>query len=240
MRDRHPRARLTLRDFVNGGRRSDRGSAAHREERPDRAKYSPLWAAVRSRSATPATAQIRKFWAHLGHHRRRLSWPAGRARQCDRPHNRARDVTQVILPEVTFSQTIASQGGGEPVAGKGLTGICGLVGWVKAGPVGFVGRERELSRLRVALGGDTRLVLMVGDAGVGKTRFAGEGMRRAAGAGSRSPGWLPRWLLGTASLSGIIASEPPSLGTLGGLHRQRGPSGAVSAGGRCSDFSARA
>jgi len=28
----------------------------------------------------------------------------------------------VILPELTFSQTIASQGGGEPVAGKGLTG----------------------------------------------------------------------------------------------------------------------
>ena len=52
-----------------------------------------------------------------------------------------------------------------------------------AGPVGFVGRERELSRLRVALGGDTRLVLVVGDAGVGKTRFAGEGMRRAAGRG---------------------------------------------------------
>ena len=52
-----------------------------------------------------------------------------------------------------------------------------------AGPVGFVGRERELSRLRVALGGDTRLVLVVGDAGVGKTRFAGEGMRRAAAQG---------------------------------------------------------
>jgi DNA-binding CsgD family transcriptional regulator len=53
-----------------------------------------------------------------------------------------------------------------------------------AGPVGFVGRERELSRLRVALGGDTRLVLVVGDAGVGKTRFAGEGMRRAAAQGT--------------------------------------------------------
>src|SRR5215831_10957061 len=52
-----------------------------------------------------------------------------------------------------------------------------------AGPVGFVGRERELSRLRVALGGDTRLVLVVGDAGVGKTRFVGEGMRRAAAQG---------------------------------------------------------
>jgi predicted ATPase len=52
-----------------------------------------------------------------------------------------------------------------------------------SGSVGFVGRERELSRLRVALGGDTRLVLVVGDAGVGKTRFAGEGLRRAAAQG---------------------------------------------------------
>jgi ATP/maltotriose-dependent transcriptional regulator MalT len=52
-----------------------------------------------------------------------------------------------------------------------------------AGPVGFVGRERELSRLRAALGEDTRMVLVVGDAGVGKTRFAGEGMRRAAAGG---------------------------------------------------------
>ena len=52
-----------------------------------------------------------------------------------------------------------------------------------AGSVGFVGRERELSRLAGALGGDARLVLVVGDAGVGKTRFVGEGMRRAAAAG---------------------------------------------------------
>jgi DNA-binding NarL/FixJ family response regulator/tetratricopeptide (TPR) repeat protein len=47
----------------------------------------------------------------------------------------------------------------------------------------FVGREGELSRLLVALGGDVRLVLVVGDAGIGKTRFAGEGMARAAAAG---------------------------------------------------------
>jgi DNA-binding CsgD family transcriptional regulator len=40
-----------------------------------------------------------------------------------------------------------------------------------------------LSRLLEALGGDVRLVLVVGDAGVGKTRFAGEGMTRAAAAG---------------------------------------------------------
>ena len=52
-----------------------------------------------------------------------------------------------------------------------------------AGSVGFVGRERELARLEGALGGDARLILVVGDAGVGKTRFAGEGMRRAAAGG---------------------------------------------------------
>jgi DNA-binding CsgD family transcriptional regulator/tetratricopeptide (TPR) repeat protein len=52
-----------------------------------------------------------------------------------------------------------------------------------AAPVAFVGREGELSRLLAALGGDVRLVLVVGDAGVGKSRFAGEGMARAAAAG---------------------------------------------------------
>src|ERR1700760_3048251 len=52
-----------------------------------------------------------------------------------------------------------------------------------AGPVPFVGRAGELSRLLGALGGDARLVLVVGDAGVGKTRFAAEGVDRAAAAG---------------------------------------------------------
>src|SRR6516162_9922165 len=47
----------------------------------------------------------------------------------------------------------------------------------------LVGRESELSRLLGALGGDARLVLVVGDAGVGKTRFVAEGMARAAAAG---------------------------------------------------------
>jgi hypothetical protein len=52
------------------------------------------------------------------------------------------------------------------------------------GPVAFVGREGELSRLAGALSGDARMVLVVGDAGIGKTRFTGEGM-----AGLRRPGW---------------------------------------------------
>src|ERR1700759_1615455 len=52
-----------------------------------------------------------------------------------------------------------------------------------AGPVPFVGRAGELSQLLGALGGDTRLVLVVGDAGAGKTRFVTEAMTRAAAAG---------------------------------------------------------
>jgi len=52
-----------------------------------------------------------------------------------------------------------------------------------AGPVGFVGRESELSVLLGALGGDARLVLVVGDAGVGKTQFVAQGMDLAAAAG---------------------------------------------------------
>ena len=52
-----------------------------------------------------------------------------------------------------------------------------------AGSAGFVGRERELSRLQAALGGDTRMVLVAGETGVGNTRFAGEGTRRAAAGG---------------------------------------------------------
>jgi predicted ATPase len=52
-----------------------------------------------------------------------------------------------------------------------------------AAPVAFVGREGELSRLLGGLGGTARLVLVVGDAGVGKTRLAAEGMARAAADG---------------------------------------------------------
>jgi DNA-binding CsgD family transcriptional regulator len=52
-----------------------------------------------------------------------------------------------------------------------------------AGAVPFVGREGELSRLVRAPGGGARLVLVTGDAGVGKTRLVAEGMARAAAAG---------------------------------------------------------
>ena len=76
---------------------------------------------------------------------------------------------------------------GCPGGERGLT--CPGVDWwggCVAGSVGFVGRQRELSRLRAALGGDSRLLLVVGDAGVGKTRFAGEGLRLAAASGTVS------------------------------------------------------
>jgi DNA-binding CsgD family transcriptional regulator/tetratricopeptide (TPR) repeat protein len=43
----------------------------------------------------------------------------------------------------------------------------------------FVGREAELSSLRVSLQGSARLLLVVGDAGIGKTRFVAEGLRDA-------------------------------------------------------------
>ena len=67
---------------------------------------------------------------------------------------------------------------------RGLTwGGVGWWAWWVAGSVGFVGREGELSRLQVAVGGDTRMLLVVGDAGVGKTRSVAEGLRRAAGSG---------------------------------------------------------
>jgi predicted ATPase len=41
----------------------------------------------------------------------------------------------------------------------------------------FAGRSRELAGLRAALGGGSRLVLVAGDAGIGKTRFVTEGLR---------------------------------------------------------------
>ena len=71
-----------------------------------------------------------------------------------------------------------------------------------AGPVGFVGRERELSRLLGALGGDVRLVLVVGDAGVGKTRFVEEGTRRAAAGGMVWSGGMLATSRGAAAVAG--------------------------------------
>jgi MoxR-like ATPase len=52
------------------------------------------------------------------------------------------------------------------------------------GSVGFVGRECELSRLMAAVRGEVRLLLVTGDAGVGKTRFVTAGMRRVAADGT--------------------------------------------------------
>jgi DNA-binding NarL/FixJ family response regulator len=53
-----------------------------------------------------------------------------------------------------------------------------LAGWGA-----FVGRESELSWLQSSLAERARLVLVVGDAGIGKTRFVAEGLARAAAGG---------------------------------------------------------
>jgi DNA-binding CsgD family transcriptional regulator/tetratricopeptide (TPR) repeat protein len=52
-----------------------------------------------------------------------------------------------------------------------------------ARPAAFVGRDNELSQLLKVLSGESRLVLVAGDAGVGKTRFVTEGMTRATATG---------------------------------------------------------
>jgi tetratricopeptide (TPR) repeat protein len=83
------------------------------------------------------------------------------------------------------------------------------------GSAGFVGRERELSSLRGALGGDARLLLVTGDAGVGKTRFVGEGMRSAAAGGMVSV------LGGCLPLAGKLPLLPVA-DALGGLSRLDG------------------
>jgi len=64
--------------------------------------------------------------------------------------------------------------------------LTGLGGTWWAGSVAFVDRVGELSQLVGALGGDARMVLVVGDAGVGKSRFVAEGMARAAAEGMPS------------------------------------------------------
>jgi DNA-binding CsgD family transcriptional regulator/tetratricopeptide (TPR) repeat protein len=48
------------------------------------------------------------------------------------------------------------------------------------GPRLFVGRDNELATFRAVLGADARLLLVVGDAGIGKTRFVAESLRLAA------------------------------------------------------------
>jgi AAA ATPase domain len=57
-----------------------------------------------------------------------------------------------------------------------------------AGTGAFVGREGELSRLQSALAERVRLVLVVGDAGIGKTRFVAEALARATAGGMLTVG----------------------------------------------------
>jgi DNA-binding SARP family transcriptional activator len=120
------------------------------------------------------------------------------------------------------------------------------------GRVAFVGREGELSRLVGALGGDALLALVTGDAGVGKTRFAGEGMARAAAAGmvvawgeclplARALPLLPvisaldglaRLDEGRVLADGLDAAPGFVRGEMGRLLPHLGPGGGPSLGGR--------
>ena len=82
-----------------------------------------------------------------------------------------------------------------------------------AGQVAFIGREDELSRLLGALRGEAAMVLVVGDAGVGKTRFTAEGMARAAAGGMVVARGECLPLAGTLPLLPVAAA----LGDLAGL-----------------------
>jgi DNA-binding CsgD family transcriptional regulator/tetratricopeptide (TPR) repeat protein len=82
-------------------------------------------------------------------------------------------VKRALLPGRTLAV------GGYVIDATGVGWWCGRM----AGTGAFVGREGELSRLESALAERARLVLVVGDAGIGKTRFVAEGLRRAAAVG---------------------------------------------------------
>jgi DNA-binding CsgD family transcriptional regulator len=96
-------------------------------------------------------------------------------------------------------------------SGGGWWAVC------MAEPLAFVGREGELSSLVGALGRDARMVLVTGDAGVGKTRFAREGMVRAAAAGMVMVQGECLPVAGTLPLLPIAAA----LGELAGLEGGR-------------------
>jgi predicted ATPase len=72
------------------------------------------------------------------------------------------------------------------------------------GRAALAGQERELARLRAALGGDARVVLVTGDAGVGKTRFVavGTAQGRVIVRGDCLPvaSELPLWPMAAAGL----------------------------------------
>ena len=84
-----------------------------------------------------------------------------------------------------------------------------------AGPLAFVGRVGELSQLLGALGGGARMVLVVGDAGVGKTTFAGAGMGRAAAAGMVVVQGECLPVAGALPLLPVVAAQPELLGLQG-------------------------
>src|SRR5204863_1901063 len=99
--------------------------------------------------------------------------------------------------------------------------------WGVTGAGGFGGRERELSCLEGALGGEARLVLVGGDAGVGKTGFGGGGMRRAAAGGGAVPETQParrlRMVWATAGIGVCVAANGGAGGHL--WHADRAATG---------------
>ena len=86
-------------------------------------------------------------------------------------------IRRVALALISAPVTVWEAGWGIDRVRGGCWAVC------MRGSGAFVGRERELSRLLGALAGDARMVLVTGDAGMGKTRFVEEGMTRAAAAG---------------------------------------------------------
>ena len=94
----------------------------------------------------------------------------------------------------------------------GRVGAGGLGLWRGRWPLLAV--RHELSSLLGALGGDTRLLLVTGDAGVGKTRFVAEGMP-GGGSGGDARSW-------GVPASGRQASAAAGRGWLGELSRLDG------------------
>ncbi|GII00084.1 ATP-binding protein [Planobispora takensis] len=80
-----------------------------------------------------------------------------------------------------------SLGSGASTGSAGFTGFGGSAGFT--GSVGFTGREAELARLAAAweeaVRGRPRLVLLTGEAGIGKTSLAEQASRAARAAGGR-------------------------------------------------------
>jgi hypothetical protein len=84
-----------------------------------------------------------------------------------------------------------------------------------AGPLAFAGREGELSQLLGGAGWRCPDGAGGGDAGVGKTTFAGAGMGRAAAAGMVVVQGECLPVAGALPLLPVVAAQPELLGLQG-------------------------